>query len=167
MSRRRLQKYEAVNSSFGLNITSMTDMFTILLVFLLQTYSVSEVQINPEKGLKLPASQSTVEAVKGLKISISQDSLIVEGQVIASLKNQHFQAQDLEKNDSSVIIPLMKQLTTLTANNTADKNNDKAAPQKVLLQADVNTSYEDIKKILYTSSLAGLSEIKLVTLVGN
>ena len=46
------------NSTFGLQITTMIDMFTIILVFLLKSYASSAVTIDAQQGLRLPASSS-------------------------------------------------------------------------------------------------------------
>ncbi len=45
MKRNRFRPEIKKNQSFALNITSMTDMFTIMLVFLLQSFASGEVQI--------------------------------------------------------------------------------------------------------------------------
>ena len=47
------------SGAFKIQITSMVDMFVILLVFLLKSYSTSPVQITPNKDLTLP--ESTVQ----------------------------------------------------------------------------------------------------------
>ncbi|HEY8272404.1 MAG TPA: biopolymer transporter ExbD [Pseudobdellovibrionaceae bacterium] len=69
MGRRRYELPKQ-KSTFGLNITSMTDMFTILLVFLLQTYSTSNVELIPESGMRLPASSSNTNPVESIKVVV-------------------------------------------------------------------------------------------------
>ena len=41
-------------ATFTLQLTSMVDMFTILIVFLLKSFSTSAVHITPHDGMKLP-----------------------------------------------------------------------------------------------------------------
>ena len=68
--RRRFAPMVKQHSTFALNITSMTDMFTIMLVFLLQTYSTADLEIIPQKNVRLPASNTTNNPVEGVRSSL-------------------------------------------------------------------------------------------------
>lgn len=165
MSRRR--RYESPvkkTSTFGLNITSMTDMFTILLVFLLQTYSTSQVEIIPENGLRLPGSTSTANPVEAIKLSLSTQALKMGSHQLAEVKNAEFASQDLDANDSNFIKPLFEELEKMTKE-SADK--DYVKEGRILLQADQELPYAVIRKVMYTASMAGYPQLKLVTVVGD
>jgi len=165
MSRRR--RYEPnlnKNSTFTLNITSMTDMFTIMLVFLLQTYSTSDVQINPEANLRLPSSASMLNPTEAVKISLSQDALKIDDTKIADVKNADFLPQDLEDKDTNFIKPLFAELDKL-AKSSSDKAHIKEG--RILLQADKELPYQTLRKVMYTASMAGFPQLKLVTMVGD
>lgn len=153
--RRKKVKHQVINSGFGLNITSMTDMFTILLVFLLQTYSASDVVIQPENGLTLPRSISSTDPTKGLQIKISPKQLKVEEAVISDLQNLEFTKSDLDRSDSELISMLLAKLKEARAS---------TKESQVLLQADAQIPYQTLKKIFYTATMAGFESIKLVTL---
>lgn len=162
MSRRR--RYEPVQrkSSFGLNITSMTDMFTILLVFLLQTYSTSQVHIDPEKNLRLPSSNTTANPVESIKVSISNDAIKIGETLITTVKNQDIESKDLDRNDSNFILPLFKALDDI-----AKKAETPAAKEgKILLQAEASLPYQTLRRVMYTASMAGFPQLKLVTIAG-
>lgn len=161
--RRRFEPNINKNSTFVLNITSMTDMFTILLVFLLQTYSSSEVQLIPEKGLTLPTSASQSSPMEGIKLSLSGSALKLDQVQIAEVKNTDFLAQDLEDKDSNFIKPLFAELDKLAKNSV-----DKAAVKegRILLQADRELPYSLLRKVMYTASMAGFPQLKLITLAG-
>lgn len=164
MSRRR--RYEPnikKNSTFTLNITSMTDMFTIMLVFLLQTYSTAEVQITPQKNLRLPTSASMVNPTEAIKVSLSTDELKIDEIKIADVKNADFLPQDLEDKDTNFIKPLFQELDKL-AKSSSDKAHVKEG--RILLQADKDLPYATLRKVMYTASMAGFPQLKLVTMVG-
>lgn len=152
------------NTSFTLNITSMTDMFTLLLVFLLQTYSTAEVQVDQEKGIRLPASNIDTNLVKGVKIALTNNILKIEDHEIAKLQNDDFESSVTDKNDPQFIRPLF---------NTLDKMAKEENPVKhvkdglILLQADKSLPFSTLKKVMYTASMAGFTQVKLITLVGN
>ena len=159
---------------FSLNITSMTDMFTILLVFLLQTYSTAEVQLKPEEGLRLPQSTTQLNPVLGVKVSLSKNSLKLEERVIAELTESKFSANDLESSDNNFIKPLFKELKIIyEAQNDISRNlqvHERKENKKftqILLQADSNLPYELIRKVFYTASMAGFPQMKIVTIAGH
>ena len=162
MKRKRFSVDVKKNQTFGLNITSMTDMFTILLVFLLQTYSTNDVQIEPAAGLRLPQSNTNRNPVDGLKISLSPTELLFDKTKIASVENNIIEVGAIDPNDSNFIKPLFEQLQKF------NKENEKSAKiGKVLFQADQNLPYSAIRKVMYTASMAGFPNLKMVTVVGN
>lgn len=164
MSRRqRYTSYTKGNGTFALNITSMTDMFTIMLVFLLQTYSTAEVQITPEKDIRLPSSNSTNNPVDAIKLSLSPNALKIDQTLIANIKDMKVESKDLDPNDSNFIVPLFNELDKLAKK--AEKGPAKEG--KILLQADSQLPYQTLRKVMYTASMAGFPQLKLVTVVGN
>lgn len=163
MARRRYEPMTKKNSTFGLNITSMTDMFTILLVFLLQTFSTADVQINPAKDVRLPSSKSEANPVEAIKLSLSNSELKLEEKTVAQLNSAKFKDSDLEAHDPNFIEPLFRQLDQLAKNATKGP----AKEGKILLQADKDLPYATIRKVMYTASMAGFPQLKLVTVAGN
>ncbi|MGZ3772623.1 MAG: ExbD/TolR family protein [Pseudobdellovibrionaceae bacterium] len=163
--RRRYEPNINKNSTFTLNITSMTDMFTIMLVFLLQTYSTSDVQIIPEKNLRLPSSASQINPTEAIKISLSQNALKMDQTKIADVKDADFLPQDLEEKDTNFIKPLFEELDKL-AKSTSDKDKAFIKEGRILLQADKDLPYSTLRKVMYTASMAGFPQLKLVTMVG-
>ncbi|MFN3696518.1 MAG: ExbD/TolR family protein [Pseudobdellovibrio sp.] len=149
------------NQSFTLNITSMTDMFTIMLVFLLQSFASGEVAIDLVQGISLPSSNSEKNPVNGVKLAISPTELKFETRTIASVKNNEIEIGAIDPNDSKFIKPLFDELKKVNA-----ENEKLAKTGKVLLQADQSLPYGVISKVLYTASMAGFPNLKLVTTVG-
>jgi biopolymer transport protein ExbD len=165
MARRaRYELPKKSNSTFTLNITSMTDMFTILLVFLLQSYSTSIVEIIPENGLRLPASASQANPTEAIKLSLSTEALKIDRTVIANVKNTDFERADLEDKDTNFIKPLFTVLDKMAKDDAAKPY---VKEGKILLQADKNLPYATLRKVMYTASMAGFPQLKLVTLVGD
>ncbi len=142
----------------------MTDMFTILLVFLLQSYSTSTVEILPADNVRLPASSTQTNPVEALKLSLSPKALKLGDHVIADIHDSEFMKQDIDKNDSNFIRPLFAELEKMTKE-MGDKSYVKEG--KILLQADQDLPYAVIRKVMYTASMAGYPQLKLVTVVGD
>lgn len=141
----------------------MTDMFTIMLVFLLQSYSTAEVQIEPEAGIRLPSSISENNPVDSIKMSISKDAIKIGTQVVATVQGNQVAGKDIDPQDSNFIIPVFNELDKLAKEATKGPAKD----GKILLQADSSLPYATIRKVMYTASMAGFPQLKLVTIVGN
>jgi biopolymer transport protein ExbD len=165
MSRRRYELPKQ-KSTFGLNITSMTDMFTILLVFLLQTYSTSDVELFPEAGLRLPQSSSNNNPIESIKLVVSKELMKIYKNKIDYKKKSYFFVNYIDPNDSNFILPLFNELDKL-AKDEKLKDNPAVKEGRILLQADSGLPYSTLRKVMYTASMAGFPQLKLVTLVGD
>lgn len=161
--RKRNQFAGKQNSTFALNITSMTDMFTIMLVFLLQTYSTNEVQIDPEAGMNLPLSNIETSPSKALKVTLTKDILKIEDKVIAKLNQGEFVGQDVDSHDSNFIKPLFSELEKASK----EANTKETQDGNVMMLADSSLSYQTIRKVMYTASMAGFPKLKMATVVGD
>lgn len=140
-------------------------MFTILLVFLLQSYSTAEIQLNPDADLRLPQSSTQLNPVKGVKLSLSTKQLKFDEKSIAELQNADFAEADIESTDKLFIKPLFIELQKIN-----EGQKDLEASKKItqiLLQADEKLPYNVIRKVFYTASMAGFPQMKMITLVGN
>lgn len=166
MARRKYEVPIKKNSTFGLNITSMTDMFTILLVFLLQSYATTEFEMVQNNDLRLPSSASFMNPTMGIQISLTTKELKLGEKAIAILSGTNFNSNDLEKSDPNFIKPLFDELDKL-AKDEANKDAKHIKEGKILLQADRSLPYSTLRKVMYTASMAGFPQLKLVTVVGD
>lgn len=171
--RRKRFEYTPNNSSFALNITSMTDMFTVLLVFLLQNYSASTIEVKLDNGVSLPISNTEKNPTESIQVNLSKSILKLGEKELTQLDNGRFNEKDLDKNDSNFIQPLFSALEEINKQNEElmkdPKNAEKVKSQegKILIMADSSLSYQELRKVMYTASMAGFPQVKLATLVGN
>ena len=165
MARRGLVKYmdRRTPSSFKIQITSMVDMFVILLVFLLKTYSTSPVNITPKEGMTLPESSSLTEPVDVVKLMVSQEGVFVEDKKVMDLDKGRIPASVLDANDPSFLRSLFEALDERAklAKSISAQNDAFEFDGKVLMQADRGLSYEILQKVMYTSMMAGYADVKL------
>ena len=178
MSRRsRYTPKKNANSTFTLNITSMTDMFTLLLVFLLQTYSTAEIQVSPDKNQSLPLSNTEANPIKAVQVSLTTTELKIEDRTIASVQGSDFEKAAIDPNDANFILPLFKELEKLSkdekakeeqaANDPTIKVDKSILEGRILVKADSSLPYGTIRKIMYTASMAGFPKMKMATVVGD
>ncbi len=141
------------------NVTSLTDMFTVILVFLLQTYNTSEVQIEPPKDLRMPTSHSEGVITQGLEMTLSKDILSIGKEELAHLNGNDFAAKDKDPKDPNFIPSLFNSLDKAFKESTVKAVKD----GQILLIADRELPYGVIKKVMYTASMAGFPQVKLIT----
>jgi len=165
MSNRGMGRYvdRRTPSSFKIQITSMVDMFVILLVFLLKTYSTSPVNITPKEGLRLPESSSLTDPVDVVKMVVSRDGIYVEDKKVLDLDKGKLLANAADANDPTFLRPLFEELDKRAklAKDISKVNDSFEFDGKVLMQADRDLEYEVLQKVMYTSMMAGYADVKL------
>lgn len=155
-----MKKYamRAAPSTFKIQITSMVDMFVILLVFLLKSFSTSPINIAPREGMVLPASSSVTDPVDVAKVIISNDGVYLNDEQVLTLDKGSVPTKELDSRDSRFIKSLYKALMEQA------KGAKPETAGQLLLQADRELSYQQLEKILFTSGAAGFSDVKLAVL---
>ena len=71
-----------------LNITSMMDMMTIILVFLLKSIGSSEVEVRTSDNLKLPYSTNKAPPMLTVSVVVQKDSILVDGKEVANVQSE-------------------------------------------------------------------------------
>lgn len=150
-------------SSFKIQITSMVDMFVILLVFLLKSFSTSPVNITPKEGLRIPESTATQDPVDVVKLIVSEDGVFVEEKRVLELQKGRIPAAAIDGTDPSFLRALYEALDERAklAKSISKVNDSFEFDGKVLMQADRTLPYDVLQKVMYTSMMAGYAEVKL------
>ena len=164
MARRGMARYSDMRSpaTFKIQITSMVDMFVILLVFLLKTYSTSPVNITPKEGLRIPESTATMDPVDVVKL-IVENGVFVEDKKVMDLEKGRVPASVADAKDPSFLRSLYEALDERAklAKSISKVNDSFEFDGKILLQADRGLPYDLLQKVMYTSMMAGYAEVKL------
>ncbi len=171
--RRNRYQYKSDKFSYVLQLTAMVDMFTILLVFLLKSFSSSAVLITPAKDLTLPTSTSVISAKEALRLVVSTKGIYLDETLIAEIKEGKILDVHIDSSDHNFIRPLYnaleKNLIKIDENQKISESSERNPAEEqenkgnVVLQADSKLSYSLLKKVMYTSSLAGFPNLKMAT----
>lgn len=150
-------------ATFKIQVTSMVDMFVILLVFLLKSYSTSPVNITPNEKLTLPVSASTKDPVDVLKLVVSKAGIFVEDKKVVDLQAGSLAVKDVDATDTQFIRALYEALDEQAkkARTIASVNEEMEFDGKVIMQADRALPYELLRKVMYTSMMAGYADVKI------
>lgn len=144
------------STDVGLKLTSMIDMFTILLVFLLKNYSAEGHIMSVAPDLRLPESTAQKSPQVTSIIAISQEWILLDGKKVAAV------AQVM--NNNTLMIPeLLHELTRLRgmSERMGQLNTNMGFTGNISLQGDKELPYQIIKKVMFTCGQIGYNDIVL------
>ena len=78
-----MKKTRRMGTDDELNITSMMDMMTIILVFLLKSVGSTEVEVRTSDTLRLPYSNNEKPPILSVSVVVQQDQILVDGSEIS------------------------------------------------------------------------------------
>ncbi|WP_413292860.1 ExbD/TolR family protein [Bdellovibrio sp. HCB185ZH] len=156
-----------------LSLTAMVDMFTVLVIFLLQNYNTTGDILYMPKEVTLPKASSVKELKPAHVVTISNKEIVLDKDTVAT-----FDEIQAAGPDDWNIPKLKEQLTLALAKSKADyeaklqnkiKNavdqtkgqttDDANAWSKVTIQADKGIDFLTVKKVMFTVTEAGAGEI--------
>ena len=135
----------------ALSLTAMVDMFAVLVIFLLQSFSASP-ELVISKGVKLPEAVSGSQIKDAPFLALAEDGLFFNQELLGSV-------QEVLKNPDKLMLRLS------TARKLWQKNRpDKDFPGEIHLQADRSVPSTTIGKIMEIISQAHYYSIQLAVL---
>ncbi len=150
----------------GLYLTSMVDMFAIMVIFLLQSFSAEGELIVLPKGLELPEAKNTGVLQKAPVLTVSREKVEFEGKVVASTPDVATQEgwaipalQDALK-EYKVKLEEEVKAKALAEGQTLPADQPIAIEQKVNISADRRLQFQVVKKIIYNASYAGFPDFR-------
>ncbi len=127
-------------------LTSLVDMMTILVVFLLVNFSVQGELAGSATSLRLPESTSRQPLQPGLAVEVGPQAISVDGRPVIGL------AAALA-GDSLLIAPLASALRAAQAGQP---------PVRVTLECDRDLDFALLKRVIHTCSQSGLADFALL-----
>jgi biopolymer transport protein ExbD len=177
----RWKKVKRNSQEMSLNITSMADIFTIILVFLLKSFSAEGSSLTPNLSLQLPSAKRGEQVTETLKVEINNDSIQIDGKLAAKLQSFEFNPSELVIAAGATQIhagveqaiaavrarhPLPKQADAATAAATAGSTQaaEKAPPieNNLTILADRGTPYHTLSTVLASAANHGYVNYRLV-----
>ncbi len=158
----------------------MMDMMTILLVFLLKSYSVSAMSIPVGGEIRVPMSTNLINPSEAVKLTITkvgtpeavvavdEESVIqltpeMMGKIQAQTKARKFLIPELHKA-LQVKAQKVKDMAKAQAKANASGDQQVNFDRKIMVLADKDTPYWLITAVLYTSAEAEFDQYQLVAL---
>lgn len=139
-----------------LNLTSMMDMFTIILVFLLKTYATEGQLIQPSESLALPKSTIQTPPETALDLVVSKETVMLNDKPIVDL--------EFVKKEKGYIIQALQDKLLFHARKAREMEEQYGVPfsGKVTIQGDKDMEYKDLVKVMATCGASEYPNMRLV-----
>lgn len=143
-----------------LQITSMMDMFTIILIFLLFSFSDKPDIAGLEKNMELPTSSAKTEHSETMKLILSTTNLKLGDRVVAEVKDGKIIGLNPRNLKESALYQELKTVSVETSSTISDS----AEPKPILFFCDKRLPYKTINNITKTAALAGFPNFQFAVL---
>ncbi len=147
---KRKKHFRRRPKEMSLQITSMIDVFTILLVFLLKSYSSEGHLVQIAEAIQLPVSSAREAIHPAVVVAFNGEALFVDGQLLVDDIEPTVAAEEL------LIEPLYQVLRERAARTQeiARVNPAVVFTGEIVLQGDRKIPFRLLKKIIYTAGQA-------------
>lgn len=172
-----------------LMITSLMDMFTIILIFLLFSFSDNPEKIMLDPNLNLPKSEAKLDHEDCIRLVFTRDSLKLQDEVIATVHNGQIIGLDPENLKASELYKKLRKVyedpTTLQssaespalASNRSPVSGDGQTPdppaeragvkdmkKPLLFLCDKQHTFKSINQVIKTAGMAGFPNFQFAVL---
>lgn len=137
----------------GLNLTSLMDVFTILVFFLLANSETSQV-MTPPKQIQLPSSVVESKPRETVVIIVGAEQVVVQGEAIISTRDLIDSQEGYIPEISQRLVLLGKSIIGISEKSIEDSG-------EVTILADKEIPFNALKKIMSTCTISGYGKISL------
>jgi len=139
-----------------MNLTSLMDVFTILVFFLLVNSGSVEI-VEAPKNMTLPESRVEAKPRETVVIFVSKDEVLVQGQLVAIV-------DDILNERSGALDPITVRLAELKEHVVGPNTLAVADSQEVTILADKSVPFTVIRKIMSMCTGEGYENVSLAVI---
>jgi biopolymer transport protein TolR len=140
-----------------LNLIPLIDIMSVLVAFLL-VYSSDVELVQNSKGVEVPMSSSEAQPKQSVLVMINQDSLFVQGELVAS-------TAELSASKTLQIEALKAVLSRPMASaGTLAEQQEALRSREITVLADKSLPYEIVRKVMATCTSAAYGKLSLAVL---
>lgn len=159
-----------------LSLTAMVDLFTVLVVFLLQNYNTTGAVIEIHDAVQLPEAMATKELKPSNVVVVSRKGIFLNQRKVEDFhkvkEQEDWMVESLRGSIQQMMAKAEKEKGSIknrlkTAVNQAKGIEKKAEVEphlRISIQADKKIDFLTIKKIMYTITEAGVIEINFAVI---
>jgi biopolymer transport protein ExbD len=145
-----------------LMLTSMMDMFTIILIFLLFSFSENPETLRLDKNLELPHSSAELGYQKTIQIVLSKNELRLNDEVMAEVRNHRILGLSPDDLASSTLYQRLK--TQRSERIAAAPDGAPGQAPHILFLCDKSHSFKTINNVIKAAGMAGYPNFQFAVL---
>lgn len=156
----------------GLFLTSMVDMFAIMVIFLLQSFSSEGELIVLPRGLELPKAQNTGILQRAPSLIVSQEEFSFEGKVLGKTadlmaqKEWFHQALSDELKAFKAGLEKETQARIMAGMEEEQAKELEREAQKINISVDRRLPFSIVKKVIYNAGFSGFPDSRFAVFGG-
>jgi biopolymer transport protein ExbD len=139
-----------------MNLTSLMDVFTILVFFLLVNSGSVEL-VEAPKNVQLPEAREETKPRETVVIFISPEDVLVQGEVVA-------RTADILDSDNDFIGSITERLAEIEDSVVGPSTMAAAASREVTILADKSVPFIVIRKVMSTCTGGGYENVSLAVI---
>lgn len=160
----------------ALMLTSLLDMFTIILIFLIVSFEAEDYDFKLNPDLTLPESSAKAQLKPAANVAITATGVVVQGEVIVPLVNGQPKDEDVARADEQMGVEIMPKLVEALTNvlqaritvaenqrlevETPPPGEEIEEPNIILLQADRGLEYRTIYMVMRSAAEAQVDDVR-------
>lgn len=150
----RIERRKKRKQGVGLNLTSLMDIFTILVFFLLVNSAAQTPPSN--KDLTLPLSTAQKEMKESLMIMVTEESILVQGLKVAD-------SSEAKALEDDLIPELLDELKRQSAR-IKSTTDDPIKATEITIMGDKEIPYKLLRKLMFTCTESDFTRISLAVM---
>ena len=139
-----------------MNLTSLMDVFTILVFFLLVNSGSVEIMESP-KDMTLPEARVDTKPRETVVVFVSPEDVLVQGKIVARV-------EDILEGQSSAVDPITSRLAEVRENIVGPSTLAVAGSQEITILADKSVPFIVIRKIMSACTGEGYENVSLAVI---
>jgi biopolymer transport protein ExbD len=161
---RKKRHSHALDVKTDVNINSLLDILSVILVFLLKSFASSTVQVKPSPELQIPFSGAVAPVEESVAVTVTLGSVLVNDKPVLRLEKGEVPRAVL--TNGYLIGPLAASLEAEVRRQQLVAQYNKAAEFKglVTIIADRNVPFRLLTQVMYTIGQASFSKYKFATI---
>lgn len=162
-SGKKKKKHGIEERKIDVSINSLLDVLSVILFFLLKSYTSSTITIKPSRDLQVPMTYSLAQVEESTAVTITLKGILVDDNPVMELTDGKPAENDTEQA-GMLITPLFNKLQEEVAHQKKIEQYNKKAPFKgiVTIIGDRNIPATTLTSIMYTAGQAQFSVFKFL-----
>lgn len=139
-----------------LSLTSMIDMFSMLIIFLIQSFSTAGDAFLTDPNIKMPSAQHAKMLERSPIITITPEKVVLEGAAVGDNADINEKIEETDWNLPALVTRLDEYKKFFESVHT-----DAKFPGEVIVQADRTLPFVFLKRVMYSLAKIGFTNVNL------